>query len=607
MKLLHNIFNIIDIYGFAPKLFIGGYSKYGTIIGTITTIITYLFLIFIFFYYILQLFMQKSFITISSTRTAILNQDDIKMNKNNFYFAFALEDKYYNLYVDEQIYYPEIYFKRGIRNEHHQFDYSNAIKFDFDRCNSSYFGQNYEAIIKNYSLNNMYCIKNLNQEINGTFSDNEYSFIVLKLYTCKNNTERNNCKSESEINDYLDGAIFTIQYQDYIFDPKNYSYPFKPIMGDFLTTVSQKYFKELYIYLKKYVFTSDNGLIFENKNETILSLFDYYNDLMSFQKKDFFFQLTFRMSPHVYEVSRSYTKAQTLISYIGGFITFVKTMFASLNGVLSKFVVYEKIINKIFFYKPDNIKFNKFRINKNINASHFKLINKDNIKFIKKSMFLNDSIVKKKNNNNNKNIHSREILLTDNKKPIDSEINITNNSNKYVKSKFYYNIYDKFSPRKSNKTNILPNISLPKIIALNAFEKLSNKYKLQLSYKKKVFYPCIKKNRKVYYYSKGIGIIIQKLDIISIIHDSFCLELVKLFCFEEQQKILLDYCFKNDLINYHYNKYKYELSNFESNDNVSKTINKIFYQNISNDNNNDNSDNIDKNNEINQNLFNLYV
>ena len=602
---LHNIFNIIDIYGYNPELFIGGYSKYGTIVGVITTIITYLFLIFIFFYYLFQLFVQKSFITISSTRTAILNQDEIKMNKNNFYFAFALEDKFYNLYVDEQIYYPEIYFKRGIRNEQHQFDYSNAIKFDFGRCNSSYFGNNYENILKNYSLDNMYCIKDLNQEIYGTFSDNEYSFIVLKLYTCKNNSERNNCKSESEISDYLDGAIFTIQYQDYIFDPKNYRYPFKPIIGDFLTTVSQKYFKELYIYLKKYIFTSDNGLIFENKNETILSLFDYYNDLMSFQQKDFFFQLTFRMSPHVYEVSRSYTKAQTFISYIGGFITFVETMFVSLNGFLSKFLVYEKIINKIFFYKPDNIKFNKFRINKNINASHFKLINKSNIKLIKKNLYLNDSIVKKNNSNNNKNMFSSEILLTDNKKPIDSEINIINNSKKYVKSKFY-NIYDRFSHRKSNKTNIIPNISSPKLIALNAFENLSNKYKIQLSYRKKLFYFCMKKNRKIYYYRKGIKIIKQKLDIISIIHDSFCLELVKLFCFEEQQKILLDYCFKNDLINYHYNKLKYELNNYEPNEDVSKSINKIFHQNINND-INDNSDNIDKNDEINQYLFNLYV
>ena len=603
---LQNIFNIIDIYGYNPELFIGGYSRYGTIVGVITTVIKYLFLMFIFFYYLLQLFFQKSFITISSTRTAILNQDEIKMNKNNFYFAFALEDKFYNLYVDEQIYYPEIYFKRGIRNEQHQFDYSNAIKFDFDRCNSSYFGNNYENILKNYSLDNMYCIKDLNQEIYGTFSDNEYSFIVLKLYTCKNNSERNNCKSESEISDYLDGAIFTIQYQDYIFDPKNYRYPFKPIIGDFLTTVSQKYFKELYIYLKKYVFTSDNGLIFENKNETILSLFDYYNDLMSFQQKDFFFQLTFRMSPHVYEVSRSYTKAQTFICYIGGFITFVETMFVSLNGFLSKFLVYEKIINKIFFYKPDNIKFNKFRINKNINASHFNLINKSNIKLIKKNLYLNDSSVKKNNSNNNKNMFSSEILLTDNKKPIDSEINIINNSKKHVKSKFYYNIYDRFSHRKSNKTNIIPNISSPKLIALNAFENLSNKYKIQLSYRKKLFYFCMKKNRKIYYYRKGIKIIKQKLDIISIIHDSFCLELVKLFCFEEQQKILLDYCFKNDLINYHYNKLKYELNNYEPNEDVSKSINKIFHQNINND-INDNSDNIDKNDEINQYLFNLYV
>ena len=594
------IYNIIDVYGFSPKLFIGSYSKYGTIVGVIATIITYLFLIIIFFYYMFQLFSKRSLITISSTRAAN-SKDFIKINKNNFFFAFALEDNNYSLYIDEEIYYPEIYYKRGVRNSDGQFDYSDAIKFELDRCNTSYFGDNFENIIKNYSLNNMYCIKNLNHEIKGAFSDEEYSFITLKLYTCKNNTEKRNCKNESEINKYLDGAIFTIQYQDYIFNPNNYSYPFKPIVGDFLTTVSQKYFKELYIYLKEYSLTSDKGLIFEDKKKNTLYLFDYSKDLMSFQTRDFFFQLTFRMSPHVSEVSRSYTKAQTLVSYIGGFITFIESMFVNLNGFFNKFIIYEKIINKLFFYKPDNKTKNKINIinkKKFLNNSniHYHLNNKGDIKLYKKSLFLNDNSASK-----NKNIISSENLLIDNHKSIESDLNKINNTNKYLKNKFYSNYHDKFSHRPSNKTNILNNVSSP-FITLNFCDNFSQKYELKISYFKKVFYKCIsKKNRKNYYYKKGIEIIKQKLDIISIIHDSFCLELIKLFYFDSQQKILLDFCFKNDLINYKFNNSNFEItSNVQTNEEVIKSINNIFNQNINNNNN-------DKNNEINQYLLNLYI
>jgi len=585
--ILQDIFNVIDVYGFSPKLFIGRYSKYGTIVGVITTIIRDLFLTFIFFYYLIQLFKNRSLTSLSSTRTAT-NKDFIQMNKSNFYFAFALEDKNYNLYIDEQIYYPEIYYKRGVRNSKGQFDYSDTIKFELDKCNISYFGDNFKKNLENYPLENMYCIKNLNHSIKGTFSDDEYSFITLKLYTCKNNSERNNCKNESVINEYLDGAIFTIQYQDYIFNPNNYSQPFKPILGDFLTTASQKYFKELYIYLKQFLLSSDNGLIFEKKNNITLYLFDYSNDLMSFQTKDFFFQLTFRMSSQVSEVSRIYTKAQTLISYIGGFITFIETMFVTLNGFFNKFFVYEKIINKVFFYKPDNIHFNKIKLKKINSNNHYNLFNKSNLKIYKKILFLNDNNI----NQNRKKILSSENLLIDN--PIEFELNKINYSNKNLKNEFKNN---KISYKHSIKSNVVHHISFP----LNNLGNFSKKYKLKISFFRKIFFCFSKKNREIFYYKKGIEIIEQKLDIISIIHDSFCLEIIKLFFFDDQQKILLDFCFKNDLINYKFNKFNFKISsNFKTNEDVIKVINNLFYQNMNNNNN-------DKNNKINQYLYNLYM
>lgn len=50
-----DIINITDQYGYNPRLFIGGYPKHGTIVGVITSIFSWLFLIAIFIYYLIKL------------------------------------------------------------------------------------------------------------------------------------------------------------------------------------------------------------------------------------------------------------------------------------------------------------------------------------------------------------------------------------------------------------------------------------------------------------------------------------------------------------------------------------------------------------------------
>jgi len=571
-------YNLIDIYGYTPKLFIDGYSKNGTLFGIILTLITYLFFIVIFLYYLNNLFFNKTLTVISSTRTAL--NDSIIMNKDNFYFAFALEDKYYNLYIDEQIYYPEIFYKRGVRKSTGQFDYSDTTQFELDKCNLTQFGDKFQDLFSSFPLKKMYCIKNLNHSLKGGFSDNEYSFITLRIYKCNNNTKKNNvCKIEKEIEEKLDGAIFTFQYQNYIFDPKNYSNPFKPILGDFMTTISQKYFKELYVYIKKFSLTTDKGLIFENKFKKDLYIFDYSNDLMSFQSKEHFFQLTFRMSTNVNEISRSYIKAQTLISYIGGFITFIDTIFVFINKfIIIKFINYEKIINKIFFYNPDNNNINKREkfFNKNIKNKNDSNLNFDsNIKIYNKSFNLNSI------NKNVKNLISNENILekSSNQKSLDEDLIKVN----YLKEKITNDnnlIYYNNNYKKNKLSHIIQNTNSN--ISINILYKLTKKYKINISYFKKIFYLCFTKNKDIFFYKKGIGIIEQKLDIISIIKESFIIELIKKINFTEDQIFLLNYYIKNNLVNYKYfNKYEIK-NNFLLKEKIIKSLNNLIYYNINN-------------------------
>ena len=618
----HNCNSVIDLYGFKPHLFINGYYKKGTAIGIIFSLITWISMIAITVYYCNKLFINKELTTLSSVRSAT-SSDYIYMNKDNFIFAYALEDPRYNLYVDEEIYYTEVFYKHGVRNSKGQFDYSDATQLFPERCSKSHFGDQFQDLIKNFPFNNMYCIKNLNYNLTGSFAADEYSFIVLNIYPCKNDTNKK-CKTKEELDYFLDGAFFTFQYQNFIFDPNDFEEPFKPKIGDFMTTISKKYYKNLYVYLKKQLLTTDTGLIFESKNENHMTLYDYGSDMMSFQTSSSnFMQLTFRMSLEVTEVSRSYTKAQTIISYIGGFITFLQTIFSLLTDLLTNNFIYEKVINKIFFFKKNDEtivkmnmlkKFNLPTLQYSQNRSSFK--NYVSSKDIRDNLSLNDKSASINLNNLNnddisiinnhkspKNLISSDILLNNNNKNKNSTLlKLQNNNqnqssnNKLVKNKtFSISNMDKSKNNLSiTKENLVSNNEINNykiysninIIKKNFFNKGKQKQRKKLinSYFKRLFYTCFKKEPGINLFYKGVTIIKQKLDIISIIKDSFHIELIKNILFGKEHVILLDNFIKNEIMEYKVEKYKFDIDkDIIVDDNIINSFEHILNRNISND------------------------
>ena len=622
---LHNFNSMIDLYGFKPHLFINGYNKKGTIIGIIFSFITWIFMITITVYYCNKLFISKELHTLSSVRSAT-SSDTVSINKDNFFFAFALEDPRYNVYVDEEVYYPEVFYKHGVRNAKGQFDYSDSIKLITEKCSEEYFGDKFQDLITSFPLDNMYCIKNLNHTLTGSFAADEYSFIVLNMYPCKN-TNETKCKSQDLLDYYLDGAFFTFQYQNFIFDPNDFDEPFKPKIGDYMTTISKKYFKNIYIYLKKHLLTTDTGLIFENKEETHMTLYDYGSDLLSFQTSKNFMQLTFRMSLDVDEVSRSYTKAQTIISYIGGFITFLQTIFALLTELLMNNFIYEKIINKIFFFKKDDETIVQNNLKKKYNLSTF-MYSQNNISF-KKDITNNNDI--SYSNNNSINDKSASIHLNNNND--DTNILKYNRSSKhFISNEIFKNNSDKANSilklQKNNNSNIeqdktknkIVNIMKTKTLSANNKSKNENvnnfanikanfvsnnennnnyknilmtnflnkgkqkkRKKLYNSYFKRLFYTCFKKDPKINLYYKGITIIKQKLDIISIIKDSFNIELIKKFFFGKEHIILLNNFIKNELMEIKVEKYKFDIDkDIIVDDNIINSFEFILNRNVNN-------------------------
>jgi len=500
-------YNIFDMYGYSPHLFIGGYSKNGSLFGMITTLLSFLFIISITIYYFFRFIYSNELTTLSSIRTYSNKEDTIYLGNNSFYFAFALEDPInFTYYIDESVYFPKVHYRLGIRNEEGIFKY-NITLLDVDRCNLNDFGKDYQNLFNITNYNNMYCIKNLNHQLSGSYSDDTYSFITLKLYPCTNSST-SKCKPQEEIDKLLKGTFFAFEYQSFNFDPTDYKRPTKPVIVDYITTITNTYLQEVYIYLKKFLIKTDIGLVFENIKKKNYTRFDYSNNLLNFKTTSkYFLQINFRMSTNVEEVLRQYTKVQTIFGYIGGFITFLENFFIFINYFFLKDIVHQKILDKLFFYS------NNAKLKKNSNNKNF---SKENIN-------INHSYSKI----NNYNINNTDDLKLN---------KFSSNKNGYQ----ILNIKKLINPINIYNMNKIKN---------NINNEKNNKYKI--NYIQKLFSFCYE-NINVKLYIKGINIIHKKLDIITIIIESFQLNLIKQILFKKEHILLLDYYLKTDLITYYY-------------------------------------------------------
>ena len=540
----HNYYNIFDMYGYTPHLFIGGYSKNGSLFGIITTLFSFLFIISMIFYYFFQYIYSRQLSAISSTRSYSFKKDSVYLGNNSFYFAFGLEEPInFSYYINESIYYPKVHYRIGTRDKFGNFKY-NITLLDVGQCNESDFGEDYKKFYKTFNYSKMYCIKNLNHILYGSYSDESYSLLTIKLYPCVNSSTVT-CSTQEEIDYYLKGTFFALEYQSFNFDPTDYKLPTKPIIVDFMTSITNSYLQEVYIFLKKFILTTKHGFIFETEKKINLTKFDYSNNYINFKTTSkYFLQVNIRMSTNVEEVIREYIKVQTIFSYIGGFITFLENFFIFINNIFFKDSVRQKIINKIFFYS------NNLNLKKNQNVSKEDINNNNNN--------INHTFSKL----NNYNINNTNDFLNVNK------FSSNKNNNQFLNFKKYYSL-----KKQSNKLNL---VKISKLKTANN----NNKYKIK--YFQKLFLSC-HHNKNTKLYMKGLNIIQNKLDIITIIKESFQLNLIKHILFKQEHIVLIDYYLKTDLITYNYENntnLENEDNNQQINNEIIKSYEKICQSNI---------------------------
>ena len=241
-----------DTYGKEPKLYYNGAEKYTSTIGGLFSILYGLIYLTYLLYKFIKFFKKTDFMFYDTFSYKENDPPSIQLSRNNFYGGFALENATtYDPIIDETIYYPKAFFKIRDRRGATNWREISSEPIELVRCNISNFGEFFQNKFKDIKLNNLYCLKEVNQTLMGHFSYDVYSYFYIQFFPCKNTTENNNsCKPKEVINSYLRGTFLCMEFQDIELAPQNYSIPIVPRNQDIYFKIGIKLFQDVHVYIK---------------------------------------------------------------------------------------------------------------------------------------------------------------------------------------------------------------------------------------------------------------------------------------------------------------------------------------------------------------------
>ena len=453
-----------DMYSKRASFFYNNQERIVSNFGFILTLI-YIIVSLIIFFYNINITIKRKDIKVYDSSMYAQEIPSIKLNSNNLYFAFGLEDPITNnRFIDESIYYPQILFIDRIKING---EFKTIFKKDleYEVCNEENFGENYQHFFEKGQLNNSYCLKEFHDNLTlvGGFKYNQMTYIRIKIFPCVNTTENNyHCKSQEEIDYYLTNGYFSILVKDFGLNPSNYTYPILPTIQDLYTTIDKRLYRNFIINFGMTEVYTDKGFLFSKlEKKDYLQFRDTFQTFSFLEENEYLSGkeiciVQLRLIDNIYIQKRTYSKIPEIFSEVGGYMQLLYTIFSLISFFINKFNVELKIINSIFNFDIEKKKMTlKYQSLKDFDSKKV-LSRKKNLIFSRVSVFKqkfknkDKKLIKENNNNNGVNMSTilnnsdinkindtKNIKLNDNnikinnqKKNIDNDNKSINNGNK---------------------------------------------------------------------------------------------------------------------------------------------------------------------------------
>ena len=362
MKCLCNVrcklYKDIDMFGKEPEIYYKGSSKKTSWIGRIFSA-SFVLVYFAFFIYKLVKMLKKTDVQFFDTFTYAAEPPAVNITNENFYVAFGLEDPItYDVFIDEDIYIPKVYFKRAERKGD-IFEWQ-VKELELERCQLKKFGSIYQDIFQKKELNSHYCFKNVDHILEGHFSYDLYSFFFIQFFPCVNTTDKHTCKPLEQIDYYLKNTFVTFQFQDIELTPNDYKNPFRPRAADVYTTVGKKLFKEVHAFFEVVDIQTDMDWIgfeeIQNINSEIYLKYDEMVIMTNIIEDDIyvtgdsFCDFTIKLSENVRTEKRTYIKLVTILGDVGGLMEVVFTVFRIISSFAVDILYEISLVNNLFSF-----------------------------------------------------------------------------------------------------------------------------------------------------------------------------------------------------------------------------------------------------------------
>lgn len=207
--------------------------------------------------------------------------------------------------------------------------------------------RNFTDILNKNNFKNHYCLKEMDALLGGTFQDDFYGNLCIKINPCKNNTSSKICKSEEMIKEFLSSEIFfELYYIDSNIESTNFNIPFASNFASYYIKLGYSSQITTKMNFIESEIKTDVGLIFESFETK--SRFSYENMREQFNvrtQEQAFIEFYLNNADGKYHITRTYIKVQDVSAIVGGIVKFCSLVGSFFVTFLNKYDIFNLMID----------------------------------------------------------------------------------------------------------------------------------------------------------------------------------------------------------------------------------------------------------------------
>jgi len=275
----------------------------------------------------------------------------INLTKENFNGAFTVGGL-----IDETLYYIKAYYIKKVNNVKIEED-----QLEIETCNIEKFGTEYMELFKDEPLNKSYCLKNVNQTLEGYSYLDRFSYFNLQIFPCVNQTrDGRSCKDFNTIYNFFIKNKVEFKMQDNMLTPEDYKIPVKPSKKDMTCPIFLHLYQQTYSYILIVRVETDEDITGINLNpKNNVEIFTKYQDsfVITSPGSDDILKtggpvcdLTLQLAANVLTQRRNYKTLLDVMEEVGGLMEFIYAFFQIILSIIVNELYEKSLINNLFSF-----------------------------------------------------------------------------------------------------------------------------------------------------------------------------------------------------------------------------------------------------------------